>query len=228
MLVAMSADDLGLPPDRQARVEQIQSDLLVKMRPARLAEQRVTSLLADGVERSKIDVRAVDDAVGDVRRTSSAAHESALEDLRQLHAALTPSERAALVDKVRAQWGLWKRGNADDASYVSELAKELALRPEQVDKVRAQLGAARGSAPLREAEIEHHLDQLESAFPSDGFDPASLASAREANGEMAAWGTGRLVRFCEAVNPVLTSEQRSKLVGLLREHMGHHEAGSEG
>ena len=31
----------------------------------------------------------------------------------------------------------------------------------------------------------------------------------------------RLARFCEAVNPVLTGEQRGKLVELLREHLTH-------
>ncbi len=223
MLIAMSLDTLGLPPDERPRVEKIQSDLIAAMRPAGVAERAVVALLADGLSTSSIDRAKVDAAIAALATASSAVHDSAIDSLNQLHGVLTPPERSALVDKLEAQWALWKQANAGERGHVETTTAEIGLTRDQIDKVRRDFAATTAASPLREGEIEAHLRDFEKAFQADVFDAKTLSGATGVNRHMAEWGATRLARFCEAVNPVLTNEQRVRLVGLLREHQAHDE-----
>ena len=224
MLVAMSLDDLGLPSDEQARVEAIQADLLSKLRPAAVLERNLDLLLAEGLASTTIDAARVDAALEALAVSSAAAHASAATALVQLHALLTPAQRAAFTDKLEAQWELWKRANTGDQDQVAVVSKDIGLWPAQVDKVREQMAPAEAAAPLRQDEVKHHLHQLETAFQADTFDARSLSSGGELTRHLTAWGAARLARFCEAANPLLVPEQRDRLVGLLRDHAGHTDA----
>ena len=78
-------------------------------------------------------------------------HEAVAESLNQLHAALTPEQRAALVDKVEAHWEVWKKTNGQDEKagdaahpgHLDRLAKDLNLAPDQVDEDPGDLRRAR-------------------------------------------------------------------------------------
>src|ERR1700683_972550 len=73
--------------------------------------------------------------------------------LNALHAILRPEQRTTLVDKVDAHWIAWKETNAGDQAtydtkphrYLPDLAKEIGLTSEQVDKVRAKLDSKKDS-----------------------------------------------------------------------------------
>jgi Spy/CpxP family protein refolding chaperone len=223
MLLAMSLDGLALPPDQQSRVEQIQADLLDKMRPAADIERKLDMSLAEGIASTAIDAPKVSRALDALAASSGAAQSQAAADLDQLHALLTPPQRAALIDKLEAQWALWKRANVGDQNHVAAMSKEIGLWPGQVEKLKEQLVAAEAAAPLRQAEIERHLHEFEEAFEADHFEAKSLASAGQATAHLAGWGAARLARFCEAANPLLVPEQRNRLVALLREHAEHDE-----
>lgn len=223
MLVAMSLDDLGLSPEEQARVEQIQADLLAKMRPAAEIEKGLDTSLAEGIAASALDAANIDKTLDALAVSSASAHASAGTDLDQLHALLTPPQRAAFIDKLDAEWALWKRANVGDQSHVVILSQKIGLWPGQIGKIREELASAEAAAPLREAEIERHLHEFERAFQADGFDAKSLSSAGAVTGHVAEWGAARLAKFCEAINPLLVPEQRDKLVALLREHASHDE-----
>ena len=54
-------------------------------------------------------------------------------------------------------------------------------------------------------------------FTADAFDAKSLPQSG-AHEHMATWGVSRMARFYEALTPVLTPEQRTKVADKLREH----------
>jgi Spy/CpxP family protein refolding chaperone len=226
MFIALSLDTLGLPPEQQAVITKIQADLFARMEPARAAGQKVLMALADGIAAGAIDEPRVDAAIAELASASGLVHDATVDALSQLHAALTPPERAALVDKVAANWAVFRQANDEDgkdrrAGHLSELAVDLGLSDDQVDRIGASFHTAmRAAGALDPAEIDAYLERL-GAFRGDGFDPRTLSGGAAANAHVAARGATRMARFYEAVTPVLTPEQRAKLVVLLREHAAH-------
>jgi Spy/CpxP family protein refolding chaperone len=75
--------------------------------------------------------------------------------------------------------------------------------------------------------VDAHIQAFATAFVADKFDPKSLApSATAAAGHIARHGAGRLAHFYEAVTPVLTPEQRTKLAAHLRERLNDQHVAS--
>jgi Spy/CpxP family protein refolding chaperone len=219
MFIALSLDTLGLPPERQAAVTRIQSDLFTIMEPARVAEQTVLTTLADGVAAGAIDKIRIDAAVAELASTSGSVHEASMEALNRLHAALTPSERGALVDKVWAHWSVFRQGDT-----LPDLTEEIDLSAAQVATIRKTLEDTVRIEPvtLDPSDIDAHLKRL-GAFREDAFDARTLAGGASANAHLAARGASRMAHFYEAVSPVLTADQRAKVVLLLRAHAGHQD-----
>ena len=148
MFISMAIDTLGLEPAKKAQVEKIQSDLKAKMAPARDAEHDLLSTIADGVAAGKIDTAKADAAVGKVATASAGIHTATTEALMQLHDALAPVERAALVDKVKAHWEVWqkvneeeKAGSKERGTHLARLTELLGLTPTQVDQIAKALSA---------------------------------------------------------------------------------------
>jgi len=225
MFVHMAIDSLGVAPEKKAQIEKIQADLLASMAPSREAGRNVLSLVADGVAAGKIDSAKVDAAVAKQETASGAVHAASVEALNQLHAALSPAERAALVDKVRAHAEVWKKlsddeeyGAKDKTTRLGALAEELSLTPDQVEKISAAL---KKDAPAKPdtAALDAHVNAFGTAFVADTFDAKTLTTANAANAHISKHGTGRLVRFYKIVTPLLTPEQRTKLAEHLRERL---------
>lgn len=225
LLIAMSLDTLALPPDQEQRIERLQSALVAKLRPARVAEQDLMGLLANEIEASSIDRRQVDVAIARLAAASAAVADASADDLDKLHAALTPPERVALMQKLQAHWALWKRANAGEHDPVATIAGELDLTPAQMEAVRSDPGLAPSAGSLHEAEIEQRLEAFAKAFTSDSFDAKSLPGRADTNRHMAEWGSTRVARFCEAASPLLNEAQRHTLVKLMREHLAHDDDG---
>ena len=195
MFIAMSLDTLGTSPDQHAAVERIQADLFARMEPARAAEQAVLETLADGIATGTIDAAKVNAALAQLATASSGVHDAVADALNQLHAALTPDERAALVDKVSAHWAIWQRANDDsppaasaDAAggqggHIHVLAGELGLTPDQVEKIRAGVAAGTKDSPVKPdpQKIEAHLQAFGAAFRGDAFDAKTLTTGGPAN-----------------------------------------------
>jgi Spy/CpxP family protein refolding chaperone len=235
MFIAMSLDTLGAATDQHAVIEKIQADLFAKMEPARAAEQRVMGILADGIAAGTIDTDKVDVALGQVASAAQGLHDATADALNELHAVLTPEQRAALVDKVEAHWAIWQNANSEPeptgagaplrAGHLEALTKELGLTADQVDRIRGRwrTNAKSSSAPLDSQKVEAHLKTFGLAFRSASFDARSLSTASAANTLLASWGSARMAHFLESVNPELTSDQRSALAQSLRQHMSHQE-----
>lgn len=229
MFVAMSLDSLGTTPEQGATITKIQTDLRAQMQPAHDAEKKVLLVLADGVDAGAIDKAKVDAALAQVSSASAGVHDAVVGSMNQLHDALTPAQRLALVDKLEAHFKVWHGVNADEGatgkspqeSGLAKLAKELGLSPNQVDKVRASLRASAPPASYDTSEAEAHLKAFGAAFEGNTFDAKTVTTGGPASAHLAAWGTGRMVRLYEALTPVLTADQRTRLSASLRKHANY-------
>jgi Spy/CpxP family protein refolding chaperone len=228
MFIAMTLDSLGVSPEQQAAVEKIQGDLFAKMEPAHVAEQKVLNVLADGIAAGKINSAKVDAAIGAVKVASAGLHKASVESLNQLHAALTPEQRATLVDKVEAHWDVWKTANTQEEKpgdaahpeHLDLLAKDLNLAPDQVEKIRATFAEKVKNHPLKfdPEQVETYIQEFGTAFKAEAFDAKTLQHGPFAHEHLAVWGARRMAHFYEVIDPLLTSEQRTKLSAQLKEH----------
>ncbi len=228
MFIAMSLDSLGVAPDQAAKIEKIQGDLFAKMEPAREAEQKVLNILADWIAAGKTDEPKVKGAIEGLKKASMGVHDAAAKSLNELHAALTPEQRATLVEKVEAHWEVWKSSNNQDEAagdeahpgHLDRVAKDLDLTPDQVTKIRSTFSDSLSKHPLKfdASQVEAHLEEFGKAFESETFDAKLLKHGPFAQQHLAVWGAWRMAHFYEAVGPVLTPEQRAKLSAEMKEH----------
>jgi Spy/CpxP family protein refolding chaperone len=225
MFIHMAIDSLGVPPEKKAQLEKIQANLHKAMAPSREAGRAVLTLIEEGVAAGKLDTAKIDAAVAKQEAASAKVHEATVEALNELHAALSPAERAALVDKVKAHVEVWKKVNHDEehgskekGSHLAVLTEELSLTPEQVEKISAAL---KKDAPPKAdtAALDAHIKAFETAFVADKFDAKTLTTANAANSHISKHGTARLVRFYKTILPLLTPEQRTKLAAQLKERL---------
>jgi Spy/CpxP family protein refolding chaperone len=230
LFIAMSLDTLGVSPEQEVAVEKIRRELHAKMEPARAAEQSVVATLADGLAAGSIDAAKVDAAVAQATAAAATSHDASADALNELHAVLTPPQRAALADKVDAHWAVWQKANAEETGtvapeggHLATLAMDLGLTTEQVDKIRANLAEGMKPVPRLDAqEIATHLRAFGDAFRGETFDARTLTTAGGAEAHMVGWGTAHMAHFVEAVSPVLTPEQRAEYAQSLREHANHN------
>jgi Spy/CpxP family protein refolding chaperone len=230
LLIAMSLATLGVSPEQRAAVERIRTALYAGMDAAHAAEQRLLSTLAEGLAAANLEAAKVDADVARVVAAFASVHDESAETLNQLHALLTPSQRAALVDEVESHWVVWQHANVEETgaantndSYVAALAADLGLTREQVDKFRAGLGAGRRAVMRLDPKvIATHLRAFGGAFRSEKFDGRGLTSASGANAHLVGWGAARMALFVEALSPVLAPDQRAKLAQRLRAHAAHN------
>jgi hypothetical protein len=225
MFIHMAIDTLGVPAEKKAELEKIQAELHKAMAPAREAGRNLLTLLADEVAAGKMEKGKLDAALAKQEAASKGVHAATIEALNKLHAALSPAEREALVEKVRAHVEVWKklnhdeeRGSKEKGSRLHVLAEDLGLKPDQVEKISEAL---KKDAPPKPdvAALEAHIKAFETAFVAEKFDAKTLTTADAANGFISKHGGARLVRFYEIVTPLLTPEQRTKLAEHIRERL---------
>ena len=232
----VSIPSLGLPPAEQAQVEKIRVDIKAKFQPAHDAEAALLNVLAEGVAAGAIDQAKADAAIAKISEVSMQMDDATNDDLTQLHNVLTAPERQALALKVQAHYMLWERANADQAAqpdqekeggHIAHLATQLALTPDQIQKIDAAFTASMESTfaakKFDSAAAEAHLNAFVDGFTADHFDAKTLTSADRANSGVTAWGAMRMVKMYQAMTPILTPDQRTKLAGLLREHANKQE-----
>jgi Spy/CpxP family protein refolding chaperone len=227
--IAMSLDMLGSDPASQAQIRQVQADLHTCMSGSHQVNKSLLAAVADGVAAGTVDASHVDPLVAQLQTAADGAHWCSVAALDALHALLTPQERLAVVDKVQAHWDVWRQANheatfggTEQGGRLAELATELSLSADQVQKLSAALQAAHaaGTHTFEPARAEAHLKAFATAFVSDDFNARSIME--NANGHLAVHGAKRMVLFYETVTPLLTADQRATLAAHLREHSSHH------
>ena len=234
-LVAMAIDTLGTSAEQGAALDKVRASFDKKMKPIREADSAVDTLLAEGVAAGAIDKAKLDAAVARDVAAAANAHAAVDEELNELHAALRPEQRAALVDKVTAQWALWKDANAQNQAtenakadgHLIHFAKKYALTDDQVAKARTAIEATKeAKAPFDTAAADGHVTAFSAAFVADTFDAKKLPPVTSESSHLVSWSAGRSARFYEAVTPILLPEQRTKVADDLREHANEsHEEG---
>jgi len=224
--IAMSLDTLGADDAKRPQIEKLQRELHACLVPAGKAEKKVLRAIASGVAAGMVDAAKVDAAIDGLETAASGAKPCSVKTLDKLHALLSPTERQALVDKVQAHYAVWRQvnheaeaGGKEQGGALAELSAELALTPEQVDKLSGQLHDALPAVKFDPAKAEEHLKAFSDAFVAETFDAKSITA--NANGALAAGGAKRMAVFYETVTPALTAEQRKTLAAHLREHSGH-------
>ncbi len=113
-LIAMSIKELDLTPEQKAKVEAIRADLHAKMEPAHAAGKELAGVLAEGVAAGAVDRAKADAAIDKLVSAVEAIHAASQDALNQLHAALTPPQRAAFVDKLQARSEKWTQAHGGD------------------------------------------------------------------------------------------------------------------
>jgi Spy/CpxP family protein refolding chaperone len=231
--IALSLDTLGVEDAKRAQVDKLHSDLHAQMTPARDAEKNVLVTLADGIAAGAVDKVKVDSAIAALTTVADAQREASLNTINELHAVLSPAERAALVEKVQAHWAVWRQVNHEEAAgrrerdgRLADLTKELSLTPHEVNKISAALPAA-PAGPRGEFDpkkVEAHVQAFATAFESGSFDAKSVIS--NADADLASHGATRMAHFYETVTPLLTPEQRTKLAEHLRGHASYQSVAS--
>jgi Spy/CpxP family protein refolding chaperone len=227
-LIVMSLKDLDLSADQKDKVEKIRADLVTKAEPAKAAGKDLANTLADGVAAGKVDRAKTDASIGKLVTQVTTTHDASLTALNDLHAVLTPAQRAKLVDEVQGHWENWKEAHGKDEAddkqhhdgYMLGLVRELGLSQDQADKIKAAFKDKMKAAPQDHAhkEVQDHLKAFGTAFKADTFDAKKLTGAKAAAGHMAKWGATRRARFLEAAAPILTADQRTKLAQTIRDH----------
>jgi hypothetical protein len=197
------------------------------MIPGRDLENGLLSTLADGTAVGSIDAAKADAAIGQLEAVAVAAHGCSAGTLNKLHALLSQSERAALVDKVQAHADAWRQANSEAAAggrekggRLADLTVELDLTPAQVDKLSTALETALAplSGQFERKRMDDQVQAFSSAFLRKSFDADLLTD--DVNGHIATYGARRMALFYETAAPLLTGEQRTTLAQHLREHAG--------
>ena len=229
LFIAMSLETLGVSPEQRAVVEKIRDGLYANMEGARKAEQVLVMSLVDGLRASKFDSGKVDGALVKVTAAAAQVDTASADALNELHAALTPPQRAALVDKLEAHWAVWRRVNAEEVGpgdhrgiQLSALETDLALTPDQVAKINTALGDdMRSVPPLEHERVSAHLRAFGAAFQAESFDAKAMTTGHAADEQLVRWGAVHFVHVVEAMGGVLTADQRSELAQMLNVHATH-------
>jgi Spy/CpxP family protein refolding chaperone len=225
MFVALSLDTLGSDDAKRPKIEKLQADLRQAMKPAREAEKGLQTALADGIAAGKIDQAKLDAAMAKSTSAAEGVHAATGQALNQLHALLSPEERAQLVDKVKAHAEVWRNVNHDrtpggpgKGGRLAELTSDVGLTPDQVEKIGGALkSSAQGVRGHFREKAMKRLEAFEAAFVADKFEADTLKSGSGDDSHLAAHGSKRMVHFYQTALPLLTAEQRAKLAGHLRE-----------
>jgi Spy/CpxP family protein refolding chaperone len=226
--IALSLDTLAADHAKRSQIEKYQSDLHACMQSAGLVEKGLLLTLADGVAIGAIATAAIDAAIAQLNTAAAAAHECSADTLNQLHALLSPAERAVLADRVQAHWRLWRfvnheaePGGRERGGRLAEIASELRLTEEQIETISADLHVALAGlfADFDPLMPQAHVRAFAVAFVSETFDAGLFTE--NANAQLATHAGRLMALFYATVAPRLTPEQRLILAGHLRDHANH-------
>jgi Spy/CpxP family protein refolding chaperone len=198
----------SLTPAQRSQIEQLVAQRRAAQVPVRQADAQVLTVLAQQVEQAKVDDAALAPSLAAKRGAAAAAQQVDRAALVQLHAVLTPAQRAQLVDGIE---GRFAQGRAAWAGKGGPGGGRLGLTDAQRAEVRANLQAQGATAPSPQARAQRKA-ALDS-FRGDSFDASALAQSGR--------GEDREMRMTRAMIPVLTPNQRATLAGHLRQRAAH-------
>jgi Spy/CpxP family protein refolding chaperone len=236
-LLKAALAELDLSADQRQKIEAIEHDLQPE-EPGEMKE--LFSTLAEGVRRGAVDERAALTKIDEAAKGGAGKRAKLASALNELHAVLTPTQRAALATSVTEKMDAMaekmaeKREGRDFAhgkekkGALGRLLRGVELRDGQREQIQAALSKAGIEGPTFEekmeakAEMRSRMEAMVAAFPKDSFDAAHHLP------EKADLHRGKLENLVKALAvavPMLDEAQRAQLADELEKgpmHMGKH------
>ena len=237
---ALALDDLT--PQQRTKLESIRTGVESQGASRKAAMKQLGDLFAKALDDGKLDEAAASAQIDALAQAVDAEKPSLAKALDDLHAILTPTQRAEVVARMHAHHGKHEgkgdaKGDGKDEQgekdeheakgggegmhdgmhlRMKQLADDLALTPEQRAAYKDKL--SNGPRPL-EAEhdaIRAQMKAVADAFVSDGFDAKALDVGKYAAPMAKAFAT-RIERFVAVSIEILDPGQRAKLAAKVRE-----------
>ena len=239
-MIIATLDTLDLKPEQKTAVEGIESDLEKLGEASKAPRAKLEGDVADGVGAGKLDHKKTDADIKELM-TAVAATEPTMQDaMNRLYKTLDADQRKKLVETMREKGkemhehmaeheGKGPGGHEHEGKGPDEhehegpllkLADDLALTPEQKEKIRAklepQMKANHLAMKQKMEATEKHMDAVGTAFEGDKFDAKKAGVGAQAPEMVKGIATQR-VQFVEMILPILTPDQRTKWAGQLKE-----------
>jgi Spy/CpxP family protein refolding chaperone len=220
LFIARGVDVLPVTPAQRTQLAPIAQELYAKTSVVMDAEHALMTTLANGLAAGAIDPGAVESGVDRIKVDATSVYNLATDTLNRLHAMLSREQRMMLVAGLQARFAKWLQANPlSDARPDGQLASvttELGIPQDRVDSIRQRFDVLmKQSPPLDIGAVASRMRAFEDQFASDSF-AARAAPQNSVGPELAAWAATRVARLCEALQDVLTPDQRTKLIEILR------------
>ncbi|HEY6458710.1 MAG TPA: Spy/CpxP family protein refolding chaperone, partial [Polyangiaceae bacterium] len=225
--------DVPLTASQRAAVESLATDAETRHAAARAAHKDLALAIAGQVQAGAIDRAALQPKIDAVVAAMKAAQPGDRAGLEQLHAILTPDQRTAFVDAVRARVSQHMgAGSMHEHHGLKQWATDLGLSDEQraqikdglkqhFEAMQAKRAADHDGAAWGEAKEHGHA--VMEAFKGDRFVMNEVAPPHDV-AQMSQKMTDHLLGIAEVALPILTPQQRTLAAQKLRDRA---EAGEE-
>jgi hypothetical protein len=217
-LIGRALDEVHLRPEQKSAVQKLKAEAAKRHAPVAAAKEEFLTVLADQVEKGKLDRCALAPAVKALASAKAAAHPGDRAAFEELHSMLDPNQRGEFVDALHRQWESVQKMH-EPAALAERMAKDLKLsddRKESLQKILTGIHEVRHAEPSYAAHRERWAKIL-NAFKGDHFVLDEIAPM----GDMEAHSAARVERMLwagEAILPVLDRDQRGVAADKLREH----------
>lgn len=228
-----ACDGLELKEAQTTQIDAIEKQLHDQARPSAGAME-LSSALAAGIKAGKLDGAKLATLEADADKAADARRDAQAKALDDLHAALEPAQRKAVVDKLRQGFAAREAhrvehadgGKPDAAQWtkrrLERMTSQLTLDAGQQKKVEALLGktehpmAPKGEGPDA---AKVRMTALLDAFASDTFDAKKLDPGPVGRFKPSE-GIARQADFLGKLLPILEPEQRDKLAATMARPRG--------
>ncbi|MBI4701522.1 MAG: Spy/CpxP family protein refolding chaperone [Deltaproteobacteria bacterium] len=208
-----AVDDLTVSAEQRAKLRTLRERLAAELAPAAGVRPKLVQAYLDGIAAGRLDPARIDPLERDFVAATDRARPAVLAALNELHAILTPAQRAALVDAI-AEHG--EQARAQGRERVRRLAEALGLSASQKRQIFWAARERLGEKRERMEELHEGLRAAGAAFKTEAFDATKLAVA---SAPLVQEWLGGIRVTLELLLPVLDREQRSKLVQVIRRKM---------
>jgi Spy/CpxP family protein refolding chaperone len=204
----------SLTSDQRTAIEKLAQGRRAAGAPVRAADAQMLTVLAQQVERARIEPQGLAASLAAERSAADAQAASERDALNQLHSILTSAQRGQLVDALTQGHAAHSGGHGKGHHEGGEarwLGHALELSPGQESEIQANLTAAGSAAGDGGARGEH--GKMLAAFRGDSFDASAFVKAHN-RGE-------QIEKLAAAAVPVLTPSQRATFADHLRRRAAH-------
>jgi Spy/CpxP family protein refolding chaperone len=211
--------DVPLTATQRTALEQLATDAETRHAQARTARQDLLTTLAAQIESGSIDRAALQPKLAAIAAAMQASQPADRAAFEQLHAVLTPDQRAAFVDAVAAH-AQQHKAEWKGKGGMHQWAQDLQLSDDQRAQIKAavmqRMQAAGGPEDHEARGAKHQGEAVMAAFKQDTFVLDQVQPAKDVQ-QMVNRMSDRILGLAEAALPVLTPAQRTIAAQKLRE-----------